>query len=249
MIEGHGGEGTLNRLRSFSDGAFSIILTLLVLNLSLPAVPGGGPGDLPSLLKPLFPKFLGYMVSFVVIGIFWTVHVGIVRALRGVHRPGLFANLAYLFPVSLLPFTTDLSTRFRTPLGWALYAGNIGLAGLASILFWYVLVRGGCVGAEARRGPFRLIPLRSGVLAAVFLLSIPATYASLEWGRLFPLLLPIGFRIVNRLKKGREAYGVEPGFAPAVEHDPTRAQVEHAAEERQDLFGMMRDEEERPPLG
>ena len=264
MIEGHGGEGTLNRLRSFSDGAFSIILTLLVLNLALPNLPTSGPASLVSgirtgadaelvaLLKPLFPKFLGYMVSFLVVGIFWTVHVGIVRALRTVHRPGLFANLCYLFPVSLLPFTTDVSTRFRTPLGWSLYAGNIGLAALASILFWSVLARGGCVAPETRRGSFRLIPLRSGLLAAVFFLSIPATYADPVWGRLLPLLLPIGFRVLNRLglfKKATEAHPVEPLLARAVEHDPALPQVEHAPEEGKDLFGVVGHEEERPPTG
>lgn len=69
---GRGSEAMAGRLRSFSDGVFSIVLTLLVLNLAIPAANAKirTDAELAGLLWGLFPKFLGYILSFVLVGTF-----------------------------------------------------------------------------------------------------------------------------------------------------------------------------------
>lgn len=189
------------RLRSFSDGVFSIVLTLLVLNLSIPAANAKihSDAELTNLLLSLLPKFAGYLLSFVLAGVFWILHAGIDRAVAGADRPVLAANLVSLFPITVLPFTTDLTTRaLASPLAWALYAGDMALAAIGTVVLWAVVVRRGFVDPTARDERFAGVPLRSGILAAVFLLSIPATYVHPIAGRYVPVLMPLAFRLLRR---------------------------------------------------
>jgi uncharacterized membrane protein len=88
------------RLEAFSDGVIAIIITIMVLELR---VPQGG--DLSS-LKPLIPKFLCYLLSFIYLGIYWNNHHHMFHAVKEVNGGSLWANLHLLFWLSLIPFTT-----------------------------------------------------------------------------------------------------------------------------------------------
>lgn len=194
-----GDEAMAGRLRSFSDGVFSIVLTLLVLSLALPAGKLRTDGEIVAVLRPLLPKFAGYGLSFILVGVFWMLHAGIDREIRGADRPVLAANLASLFPITVLPFTTDLLTRsLLAPLGWAFYAGDVALAALGMVLLWVVVVRRGFAGDAASSTAYRLIPWRSAILAGAFALSIPAVFADPVLGRYVPLAAPIAFGVLRR---------------------------------------------------
>ncbi len=88
------------RLEAFSDGVIAIIITIMVLELK---VPHGA--DLAALL-PLLPVFLGYVLSFVYVGIYWNNHHHMLHASKKVTGRILWANLHLLFWLSLFPFTT-----------------------------------------------------------------------------------------------------------------------------------------------
>lgn len=194
------------RLRSFSDGVFSIVLTLLVLSLALPAGRLATDADLLAVLVPLAPKFAGYLISFLLVGLFWMIHVRIDRAMLGADRVILAVNLVSLFPITILPFATDVLTRsLKGRLAWALYAGNITLAALGTILLWVFVVRRGFADPAQRSGAFRLIPIRSAVLAGTFLLSIPATYVDPVAGRYVAILFPVAFRLLGRTRALKES--------------------------------------------
>lgn len=89
-----------NRLEAFSDGVIAIIITIMVLELK---VPHGS--DLSALL-PLLPVFLSYVLSFVYVGIYWNNHHHMLHLLKKVKGGVLWANLHFLFWLSLLPFST-----------------------------------------------------------------------------------------------------------------------------------------------
>lgn len=89
-----------NRLEAFSDGVIAIIITIMVLELK---VPHGH--DLQALL-PLLPVFLSYVLSFIYVGIYWNNHHHMLQTLRHVNGAILWANLHWLFWLSLFPFTT-----------------------------------------------------------------------------------------------------------------------------------------------
>lgn len=88
------------RLEAFSDGVLAIIITIMVLELK---VPEGM--DFES-LRPIFPKFLSYILSFIYVGIYWNNHHHMMHTVKQVTGGILWANLHLLFWLSLVPFVT-----------------------------------------------------------------------------------------------------------------------------------------------
>ena len=97
------------RLEAFSDGVFSIAITLLVLDLAVH--PGWEINPLGALLK-LWPQYLAYIVSFATIGAVWIGHAGITHYLHHVDWIVVRINLLLLLAVSILPFPTRLLAEF-----------------------------------------------------------------------------------------------------------------------------------------
>ena len=89
-----------NRLEAFSDGVIAIIITIMVLELRVPI------GASLSALRPLTPVFLSYILSFILIGIYWNNHHHLFQVVEHVSGGVLWANLHLLFWLSLVPFVT-----------------------------------------------------------------------------------------------------------------------------------------------
>jgi TMEM175 potassium channel family protein len=123
---------TKNRVEAFSDGVLAIIITIMVLELKVPA------GTDPAALRPLIPILLSYLFSFVVLGIYWNNHHHLMQAVRQVNGNVLWANLHLLFWLSLFPFVTAWlgESHFAT---WpvAVYGVVLTCAGIA----YFILVR------------------------------------------------------------------------------------------------------------
>lgn len=114
------------RLEAFSDGVIAIIITIMVLELTPPHG-----ADLAA-LRPLFPIFLSYVLSFVYIGIYWNNHHHLFQVVKGVDGRVLWANLHLLFWLSLIPFSTAWMGENEFA-AWpvALYGVVLLLAGVA----------------------------------------------------------------------------------------------------------------------
>jgi uncharacterized membrane protein len=130
----------VERLLTLSDGVVAIALTLLVLQLVVPSIQGVKSSDLKSpgyLWRQLSltggEQFTAYVISFYVIAQFWLVHHRVFRGIRG-HVEGLaWWNFAFLFAITLMPFSSDLLGRFGgNPLAIDIFAFNILLASLAT---------------------------------------------------------------------------------------------------------------------
>ncbi len=93
------------RLEAFSDGVFAIAITLLVLELSVPADEFD---DLLAGILDQWPSYLAYLTSFLTIGGVWLVHHGILRRMRYADLWVIRMNLVLLLAVSFLPFPTKL---------------------------------------------------------------------------------------------------------------------------------------------
>ncbi|TPG31807.1 TMEM175 family protein [Flavobacterium pectinovorum] len=88
------------RLEAFSDGVLAIIITIMILEMKVPH--GVEFAD----LKPLIPKFLSYILSFIYVGIYWNNHHYLIHSLTKVNGKILWANLHLLFWLSLIPIAT-----------------------------------------------------------------------------------------------------------------------------------------------
>ena len=99
-----------SRLEAFSDGVFAVAITLLALNFT-----GIDPHRLGLLrqIGDLWPTFLAYVISFLMIGIIWVNHHVLFTAIRKVDRTVLFLNLVLLLFVVLIPYTTSTVALYR----------------------------------------------------------------------------------------------------------------------------------------
>src|ERR1700676_470080 len=114
------------RLEAFSDGVIAIIITIMVLELTIPS------GTDWIALKSVMPTLGKYLLSFVFVGIYWNNHHHMLHAVREVNGSILWANLHLLFWLSLVPFVTNwMGENLFAPLPAALYGGVLILAAIA----------------------------------------------------------------------------------------------------------------------
>ena len=142
---------SVERLAALSDGVFAVAMTLLVLDLHTPAaVAIHSERDLLHALAPLAPRLLVYMMSFLTLGIFWVGQQTQLNQFERTDRDLSWLHLAFLFVVSLMPFSTALMAEFihyRAAL--LLYWANILLLGLGLLASWRLAVRHGLAGPNA----------------------------------------------------------------------------------------------------
>jgi uncharacterized membrane protein len=120
---------TKNRLESFSDGVIAIIITIMVLELHPPHEP-----SLLGLFK-LWPTFLGYALSFVIVAIYWVNHHHLFHLIDKVDTRILWMNMNLLFWLSLFPWVTGYIGETRgCPLAVSLYAFIAFACGVSSNL-------------------------------------------------------------------------------------------------------------------
>ena len=129
---------TTTRLETFADGVFAIAATLLVLTVEVPEL---GEHSLSHELVRLWPAYLGYVVSFVTIGIIWVNHHTVLNQLRSADRTFLFINVFFLLCIAFIPFPTRLlATYLRTGDGRAA-AVAYGITLTATAIFFNLMWR------------------------------------------------------------------------------------------------------------
>src|SRR5579872_4603193 len=119
------------RLEAFSDGVIAVIITIMVLELKVPG-PDGVAG-----LRAVLPTLFLYLLTFVQTGIYWVNHHYLVDEVETVSHGVLWANLIFLFCLSLFPFATEwIGVKGLTSFNTALYAAVSILPGLGFMALW-----------------------------------------------------------------------------------------------------------------
>jgi len=125
-----------SRLEAFSDGVLAIIITIMVLEFKVPH--GVELVD----LKPLIPKFLSYILSFIYLAIYWNNHHHMMHTVKRVTGSILWANLHLLFWLSLIPFTTDwMGENSFESMPMALYGIVLLMAAIAYFILQYQIIK------------------------------------------------------------------------------------------------------------
>lgn len=124
------------RLAALSDGVFSIAMTLLVLDLRAPAVEAiHSDAELWRALLGLAPRLIMYMVTFLTLGLFWVGQQTQLNHLMRTSRELSWIHIAFLFWVSITPFSTNLAAQF-TAYRVALLAYWVNIVFLGVTLYW-----------------------------------------------------------------------------------------------------------------
>ncbi len=98
-----------SRLEAFSDGVFAIVITLLILDIRFPEVDYS---QFWTTLASVLPRILAYVMSFMVIGLYWVTHHNSMHAMKKIDRGFLWLNILLLLCVSFIPFPTSLLGRY-----------------------------------------------------------------------------------------------------------------------------------------
>ncbi|MGA8532217.1 MAG: TMEM175 family protein [Acidobacteriaceae bacterium] len=119
------------RLEAVSDGVIAVIITIMVLELKVPG-PDGVAG-----LRAVLPTVFLYLLTFVQVGIYWVNHHYLVDEVETVSHGILWANLMFLFCLSLFPFATDwIGVKGLSSFTAALYAAVSIFPGLGYMALW-----------------------------------------------------------------------------------------------------------------
>ena len=180
------------RILALSDGVFAIALTLLILEIAVPATTSEA--NLPKVLLRLWPQYLAYVLSFVVIARFWVAHHQAFRLIARYDTTLVWLNLLLLMFVAFLPFPTAvLGEHNGTAAAAVLYAAAVVLAGTASTAYWwYASGRGRLLRPDVRGARVRALRARGLSSPVFFALTLPIAafapwVAEILWFLVFPL--------------------------------------------------------------
>lgn len=125
------------RLEAFSDGVIAIIITIMVLELKVPH------GEYLDSIAPLWPVFLSYVLSFIIVAIYWNNHHHMLHSVKNVNGAVLWSNMHLLFWLSLMPFTTGwMGENHFAPLPVAVYGVDLLMCAIAYFILVRVLIAG-----------------------------------------------------------------------------------------------------------
>lgn len=182
----------LERLVFFSDAVFAIAITLLALEIRLPAVEGNlTNAGLTAALLGLWPKYLGYGISFLVIGFVWVGHHRKFRYIRDIDSNLLMLNLLLLMTIAFIPFPAAVLSEYGNRTATIFYALVMALTGFFSTaLWWYASGHERLTGANLDARHRRIETWRTLIMSVIFLLSIGLAFfndnlAKTSWGLIF----------------------------------------------------------------
>ena len=187
-----------DRVLYFSDAVFAIAMTLLVVQIGVPAVSGD---ELGEALRDKSQEILSFFITFVVIGYYWLAHHRMFSQLRGVDSRLMMINLVYLATIAFMPFPSALVGQYEDePITVIIYAVTLGVASALEAAMFVHARRRDLLKMQVPDDVAHHALRASLVPVVVFAISIPIalfnpTLALLSW-----LLIFVGERVVDRWK-------------------------------------------------
>lgn len=153
----------VERLEAFSDGVFSIIITLLVLDLRVPHREELAGRGLGGALLALWPNYAAFIVSFLLVGVVWSNHRAMFQYIRRLDHGLVVLNTLLLLCVAVLPFTAAVLAEYvrGTPderrLAALVYSGALVVGGVAFNAVWWHAARARLTESDEAREQLRTL--------------------------------------------------------------------------------------------
>jgi len=194
---------SVERLAALSDGIFGVAMTLLLLELHVPAKELiHNEGELRIALAHLAPQLLVYLMSFLTLGIFWVGQQTQLNHLAHSERHLTWIHLAFLFIVTIMPFSTRLLIEFidyRTAL--LAYWSNIFLLGAMLYLSWWRATRAGLIKSDT--APKIVAAIRRRIWTAQSFYALGALLCMFHpyWSIAFIVLVQLNYAVAPRWRR------------------------------------------------
>ncbi len=205
-------EHSTHRMVAFSDGVFTVALTLLVIDIAIPTLAkGSSEADVMNQLGQQMPNILAFVLTFWVVGLSWLTHHRQFQFIRRYDGRLLTLNLLFLMTVCFIPWPTAVLGHYGEYFTvWVLYAASMTAMGFTAAAVWvYASGRPSLVDhvtPELRR----YYAERAVVMPTVFLLSIPLAAVWLTAGQYSWILIFVILRILNYRHRDRIAADLRP---------------------------------------
>jgi uncharacterized membrane protein len=190
-----------SRIESFSDGVLAIIITLMILNVKVPDITGDTPGS--NAWKDLalaFPQLVAYVLSFILLGVYWVNHHHFFHALKTTDRTILWWNLNLLFWLSLIPLPTYLLAQhpFRAE-ATALYSFHVLAASVSFILMGQYARKKNLMHHNLSKRRRRKLSFMNRLSMALYFISIFAGYFSVYISYAIFIIVPAMYFIPQKI--------------------------------------------------
>jgi uncharacterized membrane protein len=188
------GELGLNRIEAFSDGVFAIVVTLLVLDLAVPALRDPGSArELANRLAAQLPRLFSWLISFIIVCKFWLNHHHVLGLARHANYAMVWLNSLFLMFQSFIPFPTALMGQYAdNPLAVSLFGVVMALNTLAFMLLHAYILRNllkpELVGTQDPH-----IMLKSFVGPLSYLIGVAVSWLSVDAAFVVYLVTPLFF--------------------------------------------------------
>src|SRR5580693_6752712 len=193
---------SVDRLLALSDGVVAIALTLLVLQLRVPSLPSASADSASALATALAKggdQLTAYVISFYVVAQFWLVHHRVFQHLVGQEEGLAWWNFAFLFTITIMPFTSDLLGKYASnPLAVDIFALNLLVASLATQATLDLGRRRGLLTADSDALSRHAGLLRTAATAVILLGSMGLAWWNADLAKYAWLLIGVAAQLVNR---------------------------------------------------
>ena len=200
-------EFQLERFVLFSDAVFAIAITLLVIEIKVPEIPKEQVTEtaLINSLGHLIPRFIGFFISFMIIGLYWQVHHRMFGFVVDFTRRTMWLNLFFLLAVVLMPFSTGLLSEYiltflKTHI--IIYVMNICFLGFMNFFLWRHLTNPKLKLTEGLTPEeIKIYSFRSIAVPFIFFITAIVYFINPFIAMFFPPLIPlIMILITKRIK-------------------------------------------------
>jgi uncharacterized membrane protein len=207
-------EFQLERMILFSDAVFAIAITLLAIELKVPAILHDiTDHKLAESLLEMTPKFIGFLISFLIIGQYWTIHHRLFGFVVNFNLRLLWLNLFFLLAIILMPFTSAFYSEYityfiKTPV--ILYISNISFLGLMNFFMWRYVSNPKHGLSEGLAKPVaNYFSMRAIIVPIIFILMALVYFIFPHIAIWMPLIIPVSLWVLTRMYRKKINFAVK----------------------------------------
>jgi len=202
------------RIEAFSDGVFAIAITLLILELRVPEGNESGHHlSLSASLLSLWPSYMAYILSFVMVGIYWANHHFVFKLYKGTNHTFNLLNVFFLMCISFLPFPTSVLGKHLQDIGdektaVAFYSFGLLLPALSWMIMWIYASKGYRL-IDKRLAPHfvKYMTMQYIVSCILYTLALLASFISPKFGLGIAICLTLLYLMPPKRPEYQEAEG------------------------------------------
>ncbi len=189
-----------SRVASFADAVFSIAMTLLILEIDVPSGQILESYGLGKVLEDRIPNFIGLLVSFMVIALYWVSHLRMYAFIERMDEKLIWLNIFLLLFVVLLPFSTAMYVgAFYSNASFMFYCLNLVFLGFFNYLLIQVVTKRAVLGGTMTKNLSNWLRFRSLNALVVWMLAALLAYS-------FPIFARIIFVAIFIIQMAGDRY-------------------------------------------